>query len=77
MNSIIRKEVLKMIDQFREFFKNSGNTWLKVISMIAAILYVIVYMCSCAVNTRVQMTCEQAGDSVVKITYTAKGQVRK
>ena len=47
MNSIIRKEVLKMIDQLRELFKNSSNTWLKVISMIAAILYVIIYMCSC------------------------------
>lgn len=66
-----------MIDQFKEFFKNSNNTWMKVISMIAAILYVIICMCSCAVNTRVQMTCEQTGDSVVKITYTAKGQVRK
>ena len=66
-----------MIDQFKEFFKNSDKTWMKVISMIAAILYVIIYMCSCAVNTRVQMTCEQTGDSVVKITYTAKGQVRK
>lgn len=69
--------MLKMIDQFKEFFRNSNNTWMKVITMIAAILYVIIYMCSCAVNTRVQMACEQAGDSIVKITYTAKGQVRK